>query len=76
MIRFGLAPSGHLRVVAGGMGGRGAYVHFGERCIGAMKSTRLLRRSLRAEVDAERRVAMIADLAGVRTGTTAVQSDQ
>ena len=74
LIRFGLAPSGHLQVIAGGLSGRGAYVHFGEHCIGAMKSTKLLRRSLRAEVDAERRAAIIADLAGIGTDATAVQN--
>jgi predicted RNA-binding protein YlxR (DUF448 family) len=76
MIRFGLASSGHLRVGAGGMGGRGAYVHSGERCIGAMQSTKLLRRSLRAEVAVERRAAILADFAVVRTGAAAVQTEQ
>jgi predicted RNA-binding protein YlxR (DUF448 family) len=76
MIRFGLASSGHLRVVAGGMGGRGAYVHSRERCIGAMQSTKLLRRSLRAEVGAERRAVIMADLAGLRSGAAAVQIEQ
>jgi len=76
MIRFGMASSGHLRVVAGGIGGRGAYVHFRERCIGAMQSSKLLRRSLRTEVDAERRAAIMADLAGVRIGAAAVQTEQ
>jgi predicted RNA-binding protein YlxR (DUF448 family) len=65
LVRLQLDADGELVPVARAHRGRSAYVHGTERCAGALAKTRLLRRSLRQDVDKGKREALIQRLAAM-----------
>jgi predicted RNA-binding protein YlxR (DUF448 family) len=45
-----------------GRGGRGAYLHATETCVAALRTTKLLRRSLRSDIGPEARAEIAAKI--------------
>jgi predicted RNA-binding protein YlxR (DUF448 family) len=66
MVRLQLDEDGTLLPVRRAQGGRSAYVHATPRCATALVKTRLLRRSLRHDVDRTKREVLVERVVALR----------